>query len=134
MRARQFKPLHAPDLVLVEQQIRCSHHLSSPSFFAQWIGLRDLPMFVDSFDKEGVPSAAGLSGCEIPLRSNHEKSSMKRVDRILFWADTEVPDPQPVNLNAQFYYNAITPETEDGTRVDPEWTLRVVFQLLFPKG
>ncbi len=41
---------------------------------------------------------------------------------------------QPVNLNAQFYYNAITPETEDGTRIGPEWSLRVVLQLLFPKG
>ena len=40
---------------------------------------------------------------------------------------------QPVNLNAHFYYSAITPETEDGTRIGPEWTLRLVFQLLFPK-
>jgi len=41
---------------------------------------------------------------------------------------------QPVNLTAQFYYNAITPETEDGTRIGPEWSLRVTLQLLFPKG
>ncbi len=41
---------------------------------------------------------------------------------------------QPVNLNAQFYYNAITPETEDETRIGPEWSLRVTLQLLFPKG
>jgi hypothetical protein len=41
---------------------------------------------------------------------------------------------QPVNVNAQFYYNAITPETEDGTRIGPEWSLRVTFQFLFPKG
>ena len=41
---------------------------------------------------------------------------------------------QPVNLSAQFYYNAITPKTEDGTRIGPEWSLRVSFAFLFPKG
>ncbi len=32
--APRIRPLHAPDLALVEPQIRCSNIRSSPSFFA----------------------------------------------------------------------------------------------------
>jgi len=41
---------------------------------------------------------------------------------------------QPLNLNIHYYYNVVTPETEDGTRLGAGWSLRFTFQLLFPKG
>jgi hypothetical protein len=40
---------------------------------------------------------------------------------------------QPVNTQIQAFYNAVTPKTEEGVRVGPEWSLRLQFQLLFPQ-
>jgi hypothetical protein len=37
---------------------------------------------------------------------------------------------QKTNVNVQFFYNPVHPEVTQG----PEWTARLVFQLLFPKG
>ena len=40
---------------------------------------------------------------------------------------------QPINAQAQAFYNAVTPKDNEGDRVGPEWSLRLQVQLLFPK-
>ena len=40
---------------------------------------------------------------------------------------------QPINSQIQAFYNAVTPTDNEGDRVGPEWSLRLQFQLLFPK-
>ncbi len=40
---------------------------------------------------------------------------------------------QPIDGQIQAFYNAVTSKNEEGTRVGPEWSLRLQLQLLFPK-
>jgi len=40
---------------------------------------------------------------------------------------------QPINAQVQAFYNAVTIKDIEGDRTGPEWSLRLQFQLLFPK-